>query len=156
MTYQALSNIERIIQVLTSILKFQMAGMMGPDMSTFIEIMRVLTYLKIICGQPGPISKRLLQRYKDGLATSGALETLVESYLMRNTSLKSVTYTLEFLAFLGTQLADFPELYFQALSGANLDPILSQTLNIDRKNTHIVLAHAKFLDSLTQCLMVRR
>jgi hypothetical protein len=59
-TYQALSNIERIIQVLTSILKFQMSGMMGPDMSTFIEIMRVLTYLKIICGQPGPISKRLL------------------------------------------------------------------------------------------------
>jgi len=89
-----------------------MTGMMGPDMSTFIEVMRVLTFLKIICGQPGPISKRLFQRFKDGLAASGALETLVESYLIRNTSLKSVTYTLEFLAFLGTQLADFPELYF--------------------------------------------
>jgi hypothetical protein len=37
-----------------------------------------------------------------------------------------------------------------------MEAILSQTLLVDKKNHHIVLAHAKFLDALTQCLIVKR
>jgi hypothetical protein len=54
------------------------------------------------------------------MAASNLLETLIESYLMRNSRLRSTTYTLEFLGFLGAQIADFPELYFKSLSGVNL------------------------------------
>jgi hypothetical protein len=74
-------------------------------MGVFIEVMKVATYLKIICSQPG-IKKRALQRYKDSLESNGLLETLVESYLQRNTigasALKSASYTIDFLNFLGT------------------------------------------------------
>ena len=36
-----------------SIVKHQISGGRGADMATFIEIMKVLTYLKIICTQKG-------------------------------------------------------------------------------------------------------
>jgi hypothetical protein len=57
---------------------------------------------------------------------------------------------------LGTQISDFPELYFKSLCGVNLDPIITKTLDIDRKNMNLIMAHAKFLDQLAQCLIVRR
>lgn len=70
-------------------------------MATYIEVMRVMTYLKIICSQPG-VAKKGMLRFKDAIAKEALLEALIESYLMRNTSLKSATYTIEFLGFLST------------------------------------------------------
>jgi hypothetical protein len=49
---------------------------------------------------------------------------------------------------LGTQISDFPELYFKSLCGVNLDPIITKTLDIDRKNMNLIMAHSKFLDQL--------
>lgn len=124
---QTLSNIEKIIETVSELVKWQLQCPSGPDVGTFLEVMKVITYLKIICSQPG-IKKRALQRYKDSLETNGLLETLIESYLQRNTfggsALRSVAYTIDFLNFLGTQISDFPELYFKCLCGVNLDPIL--------------------------------
>ena len=72
------------------------------DMSLFIEIMHVLTYLKIICTQHGA---RSLNRYKDAVESGQLLETLIESYISTNSqgkqALKSATYTIEFLGFIG-------------------------------------------------------
>ena len=56
---QTLSSIEKIIETITDLVKFQITSSSGPDMSVFIEVMRVATYLKIICSQPG-IKKRAL------------------------------------------------------------------------------------------------
>jgi len=77
---QTLSNIEKIIETVTELVKWQLQSPSGPDIGTFMEVMKVVTYLKIICSQPG-IKKRSLQRYKDALGTNGLLETLIESYL---------------------------------------------------------------------------
>lgn len=91
------------------------------------------------------------------------METLIESYLNSGSvsktrggeGLKTAIYTVEFLGFIGNQLSDFPELYFRSLCGVNLDPILQQTIAVDEKNAHIVIAYAKFLDQLSQCLLQR-
>lgn len=44
-----MQNIERIIEVMTQIVKSQLESASGADMGTFIEIMNVMTYLKIVC-----------------------------------------------------------------------------------------------------------
>lgn len=80
------------------------------------------------------------------------LEALIEAYLQRSVG-RSATFTVEFLGFLGSQLQEFPELYFKALSGVNLDPVLRLTIETDPNNSIVVTAYSRFLDSLTQCLL---
>lgn len=50
---QALSNIERIIEVMADLLKVSIQEGSDGKMSIFIEIMHILSYLKIICTQQG-------------------------------------------------------------------------------------------------------
>lgn len=70
-----------------------------------------------------------MKRYKDAIEKSLLLETLIESYLQRGsyagTSFKSAVYTIDFLAFVTTQIAEFPELYFKAMCGENLSSLLT-------------------------------
>lgn len=119
----------------------------SPDMGTLLELMRILTYLKIICTG----NSRYLQRYKDAIQEECLLEVFIENYLTSK-QLRSSIYTIEFLGFLGNQLTDFPTLYFKALCGVNLDPVLEVTIAVDSKDANLLLAYARFLDNLTQCL----
>jgi hypothetical protein len=46
---QTLSNIEKIIETVSELVKWQLQSPSGPDVGTFMEVMKVVTYLKIIC-----------------------------------------------------------------------------------------------------------
>jgi hypothetical protein len=110
---EACRLLEEIVSVATEVMKQQKV-----DNSQYIEVMRVATYIKSICTRLGEQA-----RYKDAVMSTHFLEALIEAYLQKNVG-RSATFTVEFLGFLGSQLQEFPELYFKALSGVNLDPVL--------------------------------
>jgi hypothetical protein len=52
------------------------------DTASYIQIMYILTYLKIICTQQG--QRRQLQRYRDSLLQTGLIQTLIELYVFKD------------------------------------------------------------------------
>lgn len=60
---------------------------------------------------------------------------------------KSKELSKEFVTFLASVLNDFPDVYFDLISGVRLDPLL-EFIQIDNKDFHIVNLHAKLLNSI--------
>lgn len=74
-----MSNIERIIEGVTEVVKAGLEKGSTDNMARYLQVMRVLTYLKIICTQFG--HHRALKRYKDSIESEQLLKTLIEAYL---------------------------------------------------------------------------
>ena len=140
---QVLQNVQRIIQVVASIYK---SASTETDMSIITNMMRIMTYLKIICQS----DDSYMGLYKKTLLTSCLVEKMIDNYEEQQ-EYRSKILGIEFMTFLSTLLQDFEEIYFTMISGVRLDPLL-EFINIDNKDCNIVNAYSKFLNSVGQCL----
>lgn len=56
------------------------------------------------------------------------------------------------MQFLATMLLDFPDVYFDMISGVRLEPLLKFMNELNKNDFNIVHAYSKFLNAVAQCL----
>lgn len=120
-----------------------------PVVPSTVALMRCSLYIKIICKNAAP---KYLKRFKGGFEKARLFPHIIEIFEQKGkTSRQLATKTLQFVTYM---IYDLPELYFSALSGVRLTPLIEH-VNLspeNRADAELIAHHSKLMNACCHCL----